>query len=79
MSVGMVVRGEQVDGRDVGGERDVRLGLHAIEQRGLDGPAGGVAGVDDARDRVRAFLGQIELALDRRGEGDVHLVEQQLP
>ena len=52
----MVMRGEQIDRRDLRRQRDVRLAFHAIEQRVLDGAAGGIAGVDDARHRVRAFL-----------------------
>ena len=73
----MMLRRQQIDRRHLRGQRDVRLVLDAIEQRRLDGAAGGVAGVDDARQRVRPFLRQIELALFADGEGDVHLIEQQ--
>ena len=73
----MMLRRQEIDRGHLRDERDVRLVLHAIEERGLDGAAGGVAGVNDARQRVRPFLRQIELALLTDREGDVHLIEQQ--
>ncbi len=74
----MMLRRQQVDGRHLRRQGDVRLALDAIEQRRLDRPAGCVAGVNDSRNRMRPLLRQIELPLFARGEGDVNLFQQQL-
>ncbi len=59
----MMLRGEEIDRGDLGRQRDVRLALHAIEQRDLDRPPGRISRMNDPRNRMRPFLRQIELAL----------------
>ncbi len=52
------------------------MAAHRVEQRQLDGLAGGVGGVDDAREGVPAFEGQRKIAVGAAVEGNVDTLEQ---
>ncbi len=73
---GVVGRGDEVHGRQAGAQGDVGQLAQAGEQSLLDGPAGGVADVQDARQRVAALAGVGQLAGVVAVERDAGLVDQ---
>ena len=72
----VVRRCEQVDGRVAGEETHARVARERGDQRVLDGAAGGVGGVQDARQRVPALAAERETAVGPAVEGHVQPVEQ---
>ncbi len=69
---GVVVRGEQVDGRAVGEHPDVGALRHGLGQLLHDGEPRVVLGVKDAGDAVPALAGEVPVGGGAVGEG--HLV-----
>ena len=75
---GVMVGRQKVDGGDFSRESDVRFASDAIEKGNLDRAPRRIGCVDDPRDRMRTFLGEVELSGVRLGEWHFDLVQQQL-
>ena len=58
----LVAPGDQVDAALPGQQRDVRIFLRRLEQRGLHRPAGSIVHMDDAAVRMPAFARQVQVA-----------------
>jgi hypothetical protein len=70
--------GQEVHRRVVRQQGHVGPCLQRLDQPLLDGPAGGVAHVQDAAGRVGRFADVLELAIGRAGKGHPQAVDQEL-
>jgi len=75
---GVVVGGQEVDGRALGQHADVRAVAHGLGQLLHDGQAGVILGVQDARNAVPALAGEVPGVGVAVGEGHVVGVDEGL-
>jgi hypothetical protein len=68
---GVVVRGQEVDGRAPREHADIRVFAHGLGKAFHDGQAGVILGVKDARHAVPALAGEVPGVRIAVGEGDM--------
>ncbi len=72
-------QGQQIDGNGARLPLDARGCVYAAGDRGKYGPAGQVAGVDDAPLAVPALAGKFQTTSRLAVKGDVQFLQQQFP